>query len=215
MVDNASSLDDLSPAERRRRRIRDSILRAAERMIADQGEERLSIRRLAEEIDYSPAAIYKYFESKEELVAELQDAFFQRVLGHVDAVRHSAEPFRCRARRSVRVYIEEALHQPHHYIGAFSCVVDPQSDADQSSMKFRAFDYLVAMVREGQALGEFDAAKDPITLAKSVWACCHGAASLMAHLPHFLNGLNGEPEIGRDAFLELHADVIMAGLSTR
>ena len=69
-----------TPAERRRIRVRGAILEAAERVFAVEGEAGLSIRRIADEIDYSPAAIYKYFGSKDELIDELKEAFFGRIL---------------------------------------------------------------------------------------------------------------------------------------
>ena len=53
--------------------MRGAILEAAERVFSVEGEAGLSIRRLAEEIDYSPSAIYKYFGSKDELVDELKE----------------------------------------------------------------------------------------------------------------------------------------------
>ena len=64
-----------TPASRRREKVRQTILEAAERVFAEEGYEGLSIRRLAEEIDYSPSAIYKYFASKTELVGCLKEAF--------------------------------------------------------------------------------------------------------------------------------------------
>ena len=69
-----------SPAERRRHKIRARILSAAEQVFAREGVDGLSIRRLAENIDYSPAAIYKYFKSKDELVDELKETFFGLIL---------------------------------------------------------------------------------------------------------------------------------------
>lgn len=206
---------DLSPAERRRLRVRASILDAAERMIAQEGEDGLSIRRLAEEIDYSPAAIYKYFGSKDELVDELKEAFFGRILTHIDRVQGSEEPFGDRAHECLRVYIEEALEKPHQYLGAFSGVVDPQDAIKAESNKNRAFDHLISMVQEGQALGQFDPSRDAVTVAKAVWACCHGAASLLAHLPHFLESMKSETPVERDAFLDLHASIVLNGLYKR
>jgi len=215
MASDHAQTDETSPAERRRQRVRDSILHAAERMIAKEGEDGLSIRRLAEEIDYSPAAIYKYFGSKEELVDELKEAFFARILTHVDKVQYSEDPFESRAHQCLRVYIEEALEKPHQYLGAFSGVVDPTDSHEIESNKARAFDYLISMVSEGQALGHFDPSRDAVTVAKSVWACCHGAASLLAHLPHFLDGMPSDIPVKRDAFLDLHADIVLRGLYKR
>jgi AcrR family transcriptional regulator len=54
----------------RRRRIRD-ILAAAQRLVLSQGFGTFSMQRLAEETEYSPAALYKYFSSKEDVLTAL------------------------------------------------------------------------------------------------------------------------------------------------
>jgi AcrR family transcriptional regulator len=72
--------DDLTPAERRRLKVRDAIIGAAEEIFAEEGEAGLSMRRIAERIDYSPAALYKYFDSKEALFQEIREGFFRAPL---------------------------------------------------------------------------------------------------------------------------------------
>ena len=87
-----------SPAQRRRNKVRARILSAAERVFAREGASGLSIRRLAETIDYSPAAIYKYFSSKDELVDELKETFFELILENVNRIVDTSTPFAERAR---------------------------------------------------------------------------------------------------------------------
>ena len=49
---------ELTPAERRRRKVRDSIIDAAEAIFAEEGEAGLSMRRIAERIcDNGPLAV--------------------------------------------------------------------------------------------------------------------------------------------------------------
>lgn len=214
-----------SPAERRRLKVRSSILEAAERVFAGEGEEGLSIRRLAEEIDYSPAAIYKYFGSKEELIDELKEAFFERLLMRIDEIRGCEAPFAQRARDCVKIYIATALERPHHYAAAFSSV-DPVHDGGApavsaaqmdwesftTSKKGRAFRHLIDMVREGQEGGAFSRTLNPFLAAKSVWAASHGLAQLMTHIPHFPAMLPDDADMSADDFIAFHADVIMRGL---
>lgn len=210
--------EEVSPAERRRLRVRASILEAAERVFAELGEEGLSIRRLADEIDYSPAAIYKYFGSKEELVDELKEAFFGRILDQVDEVMEADRPFLERARDCITTYVRTALEKPHHYTAAFSGAQDPEVRAIpnwpefSASNKGQAFLHLVDLVREGQELGDLRADVDPITAAKSAWASCHGLAMLMAHLPSFPSMIDEQDGPDRDSFLELHAEHVIRGL---
>ncbi|MEL7482131.1 MAG: helix-turn-helix domain-containing protein, partial [Pseudomonadota bacterium] len=103
--------ETISPAERRRLRVRQAILDAAERVFAEDGEAGLSIRRLADEIDYSPGAIYKYFQSKQELVDELKESFFARILEQVEDVPDDTGPFLDYSRRCIETYIRTALER--------------------------------------------------------------------------------------------------------
>ena len=109
-----------SPAERRRNKIRARILSAAETVFAREGADGLSIRRLAENIDYSPAAIYKYFSSKDELVDELKESFFEIILENVNRIADTSTDFAIRARDCVATYIRVAADKPHHYAAAFT-----------------------------------------------------------------------------------------------
>jgi AcrR family transcriptional regulator len=52
------------------RRVRD-ILAAAQRLVLNEGFGSFSMQRLAEETEYSPAALYKYFASKEDVLTTL------------------------------------------------------------------------------------------------------------------------------------------------
>ncbi len=58
----------LSPQARRQAQTRQNIMTNARRMIVEQGTHFLSIRALADRIDYTPVALYKYFSSKDELI---------------------------------------------------------------------------------------------------------------------------------------------------
>lgn len=210
MTEDVSS----TPAARRRNRIRASILEAAEEVFATDGEEGLSIRRLADAIDYSPAAIYKYFGSKDELVNELKEAFFAQILEKTAELEAHGGSFHERARMCVSGYINTALEKPHHYAAAFSGV-RTKSEAGRDDFyadnKGQAFLVLFNMVKEGQALGCIRSDIPPMAAAKSVWASCHGIASLMAHLPDFPNHFPDDGEMSREDFINLHVEQIMRG----
>src|SRR5215468_6387059 len=109
-----------TPAERRKRKVRDSIIEAAEGVFAEEGEAGLSIRRLADRIDYSPAAIYKYFSSKDELLSELREQFFGRLLAHMRETRAAGLTDRERFAAALRAYVQTGLDNPNHYRMAFA-----------------------------------------------------------------------------------------------
>lgn len=210
-----------SPAERRRQKVRSAILDAAERVFSEEGEAGLSIRRLADEIDYSPAAIYKYFGSKEELLDQLKESFFERLMSTIDRATLASLPFETRARQCFVKYVETAIARPHHYAAAFASVSDrDQMPSDIScwedferTQKGQAFMVVVTLVREGQERGVFDPSFDPYIAAKSLWASLHGVALLLIHLPGFPVMLPRQDK-GLDVgeFIQFHAGQMFRSL---
>jgi AcrR family transcriptional regulator len=84
--------------ERDREAVRRSILDAARELFVTEGYLNVSIRKIAERIEYSPAAIYGYFPSKDDIFFALAEEGFN-LLHHpleaagpsrssLDAVRH-------------------------------------------------------------------------------------------------------------------------------
>ena len=71
--------------ERDREAVRRSILDAARELFVAEGFQNVSIRKIAERIEYSPAAIYGYFPSKDDIFFALAEEGL-RLLGDPDAV---------------------------------------------------------------------------------------------------------------------------------
>lgn len=70
-------MEEPVPSKRRFEKTRQGILAAARAILRESGVEGLSIRALADRVDYSPSAIYKYFNSKEDILAALRDEGWQ------------------------------------------------------------------------------------------------------------------------------------------
>lgn len=207
----------ISPAEKRRLKVRESILAAAERVFAKEGEAGLSIRRLAKKIDYSPAAIYKYFESKDDLVDELKDAFFERLLVQVHRIADKSTPFPERMADCLSTYVKEGLSSPHHYAAAFvGTATDRGLDALDAGFtersKGQAFHVLMGMVSEGIELGHFRSNLKPELAAKSIWASLHGLTMMMIHIPTFPRLTSESDAPDRETFIKMHADQLVRGL---
>jgi AcrR family transcriptional regulator len=66
--------------ERDREAVRRAILDAARELFVSEGFQNVSIRKIAERIEYSPAAIYGYFPSKDDIFYALAEEGF-RLLG--------------------------------------------------------------------------------------------------------------------------------------
>lgn len=72
-----------TPRERRHDDNERRILGAAMRMVEAGGVEALSINRLADEVDYTPGALYRYFSSKDALLARLVGQVLGEVAGYL------------------------------------------------------------------------------------------------------------------------------------
>ena len=65
--------------EREKSEVRDKILDAARELFIAEGYEGVSMRKVADKIEYTPTTIYGYFEDKEDLFRQLCHEDFARL----------------------------------------------------------------------------------------------------------------------------------------
>jgi len=75
--------------ERDREAVRRAILDAARDLFVAEGYDNVSIRKIAERIEYSPAAIYGYFPSKDDIFLRSRKKGFGFSAIHASAKRRS------------------------------------------------------------------------------------------------------------------------------
>ena len=68
--------------ERDRSRVRQSILTAARELFITDGYRNVSMRTIAERIEYSPAVIYSYFPAKDDIFFALAEEGFRLLVNH-------------------------------------------------------------------------------------------------------------------------------------
>lgn len=66
--------------EREKAEMREDILNAAREIASNSGIDGISIRKIAEMIEYSPAIIYHYFKNKEEIIEILIEENYRKIL---------------------------------------------------------------------------------------------------------------------------------------
>ncbi len=110
---------ELSPRERRRQRTEQAILEAARQIIREQGTGALSMRGIADAIDYSPAGLYEYFGSKEEIVYAVIEQGFERFTRALQSVEKSLPA----AEYIVEIgmaYVDFAVRSPDFFLLMFT-----------------------------------------------------------------------------------------------
>lgn len=207
------AIEEDSPADRRRRKVREAIIDAAENIFKSDGEEGISMRRLAEAIDYSPAAIYKYFASKDDLYTAIREMFFERLLARIHTAMAQGGEIHLLCENCLRAYIEIGLEEPNHYMMAFSTTSREASPHihDEKEQSFQAENQLVEMIKAGMESGDFRE-MDPFVASKSVWASLHGMTMLMVSLDDFPQGMPCSEHVTREMTLDFHVKAIIRGL---
>src|SRR5829696_1177449 len=76
--------------EREREATARAILDAARELFVAEGYQEVSIRKIAEKIEYSPAAIYSYFASKDDIFFALAEEGFRLLFSYGASPRPSA-----------------------------------------------------------------------------------------------------------------------------
>jgi len=104
---------------RHKEELRKQILDAARELFATEGYEKVSMRRIAERIEYSPKTIYLYFKDKGEILYHLGEAFLARLGVKVDALAGNRPDPETYLRAGLRAYVDFGLEHPNEYRIAF------------------------------------------------------------------------------------------------
>jgi AcrR family transcriptional regulator len=174
--------------EREKEEVRRKILTAARDLFASEGYERITMRRIADVIEYSATTIYNHFEDKDDLVHALCQEDFGRLFQHLQQTPPPADPVEA-VRQLGLAYARFGTSYPNHYRFMFMTPGKFESlgDKDRSPGE-QAFGLLHAAVTAAIEGGYFRKA-DVDTVAQVLWASMHGAIALLItlqpqHWPH-------------------------------
>jgi len=162
--------------------IRSLILASARKSFVKEGYESFSLRKLAQQIGYSPAAIYRYFKSKDDIFACLTEESFDLLIQASSSV--TAEPDENPVsvlKRGMHAYVAFGLDHPDHYRIAFLLGV---TNAKRPHRPRAAYDALRVRIQQCIDAGRIHPG-DPHLLAQSLWAAVHGVTSLLVQRPSF------------------------------
>jgi AcrR family transcriptional regulator len=172
----------LGPRERREREreeIRSRILDAARELFASEGVESVTMRRIADRIEYSPTAIYFHFRDKEALLAELCDCDFRAFAQGFNAIARIPDPVE-RLRAAGRAYVDFGMNHPSHYRLMFMTPKAAESKTiTKGNPEEDAYAFLKSIVADLKAHGLLREELDDIDLASQViWSAIHGVVAL-------------------------------------
>ena len=169
-----------SRRERRHRATREEILAVARGLMLEEGVEGLSIREVARRTGFSPASLYTYFASKEEIIVALTEESFRELNEYMSRVPDDL-PADERLIQLGLAYMEFAEDNP----ADMACVVDSSMASElppglDPSLGRAAAHKLSETLRDGVAAGVFRGGDEAAVAetAFGLWALVHGMAVL-------------------------------------
>ena len=162
------------------------IISAARELFVNEGYENVSMRKIANKIEYSPTTIYLYFKDKADLLDSVCKETLLDLLNTLELLnRDKSDPVET-LRKSGKAYVEFGLKYPQDYKLTF--VVRPQFQKglglEEGSVGERVFNYLRAMVSECIRRKVFrQVAVD--TAGQALWSAVHGVTLLLIDFSDF------------------------------
>jgi AcrR family transcriptional regulator len=160
-----------------------NILQAARDIIKERGVNGLSMRELADRVDYSHSGLYEYFSGKEEIIAVLCVESWERLTNRLKPSASASTPSE-QLLKSAMAYLDFAQNYPDEYLLMFATrQTEAQSFAAISDHP--TFTVLMLMVQTGVESGEFKPGKDAAIagIAYRLWVLVHGMAMML--VTHF------------------------------
>ena len=99
---------------RQRQALRERILDAARRIVVREGFAALSMRKIADAIEYSPATLYLYFASRDEIARALCTEGYAKLLATFEPLAQIADPAQ-RLKAMAHAYVGFGVAHPQTY----------------------------------------------------------------------------------------------------
>jgi AcrR family transcriptional regulator len=199
-------------AERRTRHkasLRNEILDAARALFVEEGYDAVSMRKVAQRIEYSPTTIYLYFKDKGELFQAICEEMFVKLSRKLEeqakkrAAAPNPDPIEG-LREGLQIYAKFALKNPEHYTVTFMLPRNQFVPFDGSTGQ-QTFQYLRGAVTACVQAGAFRDV-DIEAAAQSLWAAVHGVVALL------IAKCDGFPLIKAERLVDETIDTMIRGL---
>jgi AcrR family transcriptional regulator len=191
--------------ERQKLLVRQEILDAAREMFVKEGYTHVSMRKIADKIEYSPTIIYHYFKDKADLLNCICDDTFTELRKRFEYIEPNFSDPLLRLRMGLRAYMEFGLKYPNQYLVAFmSCNTEETRRNVEGSVYEGAFAFIRKVVKDcvkQQKIRNLDVEM----ASQSLWAAAHGLTSLLIVDRKF-------PWANQDKLMDYLTDLLIEGL---
>jgi AcrR family transcriptional regulator len=198
--------------DRERQAVTTAILDAARDLFVAEGYQSVSIRKIAERIEYSPAAIYSYFASKDDIFLALAAEGFHRLDDKVQAAMKTDDPLE-NVRACWWAFFEFSQEQPAYFELMFVDRSVPRITQQWEGFEFlqQMLNNAVTAIQKAIDAGAFPKTLNPNGAMHMLWAALIGPGVIGVR--HRLASGEDYDALARDV-LNLTIAGLQAGVAT-
>jgi AcrR family transcriptional regulator len=197
---------------REKEELKQEILDAARELFVREGYESVSMRKIADKIEYSPASIYTYFKDKDEILDCLCEETFAHLHAHKLAALQEmkGDPLDL-LKKGMETYIRFGLDHPSDYIVTFILKTPLHEKAEHCATRKaeagqRCFGDFRNAIHRCMEEGKIKNA-DLEETSQALWAGIHGLTALLINRPAF-------PFVERDRLIQRTIEILVRGVGT-
>ena len=165
--------------EKQKLEVRKLILDASMKLFVEEGFENVTIRRIADLIEYSPTTVYLYFKDKDEIFSSLHDMGFAKMSDFNRNLDDIHNPL-LRLHKMGENYLQFGMDNPEYYNLMF-ILGEPMKKLYELGCDWKPGDAAIARlqatVTECMEKG-YLAKSDPHLVSLAIWSFVHGLVSL-------------------------------------
>ena len=171
---------------REREELRQEIMDSARELFVKEGFDNVSMRKIAEKIEYSPTTIYLYFQDKADLLDCIVEETLLGLRSKLDSLRHGHDLI-ADLKAGLTAYIEYWTLHPNDFRVAFMTdlkALDPERAWRCSIVGASLYAGLRNSLKTCAEAGVIEY-RDLETSSQAVWAAIYGLVALFVMKPHF------------------------------
>jgi AcrR family transcriptional regulator len=162
---------------RQKEEVRASILATAWQMVKEEGWQSLSIRRIADAIEYSVPVIYDHFENKEAILLEFAKEGFQLLSKNIQKAKQKSDDPAEQLKAIADAYWKFAFRNKEHYqlmygLGMQGCEIE-KCFPERGSFRSLVVEPIVALISKSK-----NPDADPCLKYFTFWSILHGLISI-------------------------------------
>jgi len=158
-----------------------ALVDGALRLIEDKGPTGFTLSEAAREAGVTPAAVYRHFEGREDLIAEAARQGYEIFGDLMEYAYAKGQPSALASFEATgRAYLAFARKYPGHYVAMFESGISTQRSPELNDVATRAMGVLERAAEQLSAHIPAEKRPPPQMFSAHIWAMSHGVVELFA-----------------------------------